>query len=43
MRGYLGSRWKVWAPPVVVTLLVFGGLLLFVQGNKLSLFTYKLF
>ena len=42
-RSYLWSRWKVWVPPVLLTLLVFGALLLFAPGGKVSIFAYKLF
>jgi hypothetical protein len=42
-RSHLWSRWKVWGPPVLLTLLVFGALLLFAPGSKVTLFTYKLF
>lgn len=43
LEKYLGRRWRAWLPPVLVTVLVFGGLLLFAQGGKMTLFTYKLF
>ena len=43
VAGYVVSRWKVWVPPVVLTLVVFVGLIVFVKGGNISIFSYKLF
>jgi hypothetical protein len=40
---FLEARWKVWIPPVLLTIAVFVGLMLFVHGKKLAIFTYKIF
>ena len=39
----LKSRKKAWLLPMIFTLMVFGGLLVFVVGGNISTFSYKLF
>lgn len=40
---FLAKRKKYWLLPMVVLLLVFGGLLLLAQGSALAPFIYSLF
>lgn len=40
---FLAKRKKYWLLPLVVLLLVFGGLLLLAQGSALAPFIYSLF
>jgi len=40
---FLRARKKYWLVPVVVALLVIGGLLVFAQGSVLAPFIYTLF
>lgn len=41
--GFLKSRKKFWLAPIVVVLVVFGGLIILVQGSAVAPFIYTLF
>ena len=41
--GFLRMRKKFWLAPVVVMLVVFGGLIILVQGSAVAPFVYTLF
>lgn len=41
--GFLNERKKFWLLPIIVTLLLFGGLIAFTAGSALSPFIYALF
>lgn len=41
--GFLRSRKKFWLTPVVLMLVVFGGLIILVQGSAVAPFIYTLF
>jgi hypothetical protein len=40
---FLRSRKKFWLLPIVLTLLVFGGLVILVEGSAVAPFIYTLF
>lgn len=41
--GFMRTRKKFWLAPIIITLLLLGGLLLFAQGSAVALFIYTLF
>jgi hypothetical protein len=41
--GFLRVRKKFWLAPIIVVLLLFGGLLVFAQGSAVAPFIYPLF
>lgn len=41
--AYLGARKKWWLAPVLVVLLLFGGLLILAQGSAIAPFIYTVF
>ncbi|MEC9339878.1 MAG: DUF5989 family protein [Pseudomonadota bacterium] len=41
--GFLRVRKKFWLAPIIVVLLLFGGLLVFAQGSAVAPFIYTLF
>jgi hypothetical protein len=41
--AYMGARKKWWLLPILVTLLVFGGLLVLAQGSAVAPFIYTVF
>jgi hypothetical protein len=41
--AYMGARKKWWLLPVLLVLLVFGGLLILAQGSPLAPFVYTVF
>ena len=41
--AYLGARKKWWLLPILLVLLVFGGLLILAQGSALAPFVYTVF
>jgi Family of unknown function (DUF5989) len=41
--AYMGARKKWWLLPILVTLLVFGGLLILAQGSAVAPFIYTVF
>jgi Family of unknown function (DUF5989) len=41
--AFLRTRKKFWLTPVVVVLVVFGGLIILVQGSAVAPFIYTLF
>ena len=41
--GFLRVRKKFWLVPVLLMLLIFGGLMIFVQGSAVAPFIYTLF
>jgi hypothetical protein len=41
--AFMRSRKKFWLAPIVIVLLVFGGLILLVQGSAVAPFIYTLF
>jgi hypothetical protein len=41
--GFLTKRKKYWLAPLVITLVVMGGLMLFAQGSAIAPFIYTLF
>ncbi|MBU2489269.1 MAG: hypothetical protein KKA60_07755 [Proteobacteria bacterium] len=41
--GFLGIRKKYWLPPIILALLLVGGLLLFGSGPAVAPFIYPLF
>jgi hypothetical protein len=41
--AYMGARKKWWLLPVVLVLLIFGGLLILAQGSAVSPFIYTVF
>ncbi len=43
MLAFLAAKKKFWMIPIVLMLLVFGGLMLAVQGSALAPFIYALF
>ena len=43
MWGFLRVRKKYWLVPIVLFLLVFGGLILLTQGSAVAPFIYTLF
>lgn len=43
MTGFLASRWRVWLPPIVLTVLVFGVLVVLTEDTSIATFAYRLF
>jgi hypothetical protein len=41
--GFLRTRKKFWLTPILLVLLVFGGLIVIVQGSAVAPFIYTLF
>ena len=41
--AYLGARKKMWLLPIVLTLLLIGGLLILTQGSAVAPFIYTIF
>lgn len=41
--AYMGARKKWWLLPILIMLLVFGGLLILVQGSAVAPFVYTVF
>ncbi len=41
--GFLKERKKYWLLPIMLTLLLFGGLILFTSGSAIAPFIYTLF
>jgi hypothetical protein len=41
--AYMGARKKWWLLPILLTLLVFGGLLVLAQGSAVAPFVYTVF
>jgi Family of unknown function (DUF5989) len=41
--AYMGARKKWWLLPIVLTLLIFGGLLILAQGSVVAPFIYTIF
>ena len=41
--AYMRVRKKFWLAPIVIVLLVFGGLIILVQGSAVAPFIYTLF
>jgi hypothetical protein len=41
--AYMGTRKKWWLLPILLTLLVFGGLLILAQGSAVAPFVYTVF
>lgn len=41
--AYMGARKKWWLLPILLTLLVFGGLLILAQGSAVAPFVYTVF
>jgi len=41
--AYMGARKKWWLAPVIITLVVFGGLLILAQGSAIAPFIYTIF
>jgi hypothetical protein len=41
--AYMGARKKWWLLPVIIVLLVFGGLLILGQGSAVAPFVYTVF
>jgi len=41
--AYMGARKKFWLLPLILVLLVFGGLLILAQGSAIAPFIYTMF
>lgn len=41
--AFMGARKKVWLFPIIVMMLLFGGLLIFAKGSAIAPFIYTLF
>jgi hypothetical protein len=41
--AYLGRRWRVWAPPFVLTIVVFVAVVFLTKGRTAMPFLYRLF
>ena len=41
--GFMRERKKFWLAPIIIVLLLIGGLLVFAQGSALAPFIYTLF
>ena len=41
--AYMGARKKWWLMPVIVVLMLFGGLLILAQGSAVAPFIYTIF
>jgi len=41
--GFMGERKKFWLAPIIVVLLLLGGLLILAQGSAVAPFIYTLF
>ena len=40
---FLGERKKLWLLPIIIVMLVFGGLIILAQGSAVAPFIYTLF
>jgi len=43
LYGYLKERKKYWLLPIIITLLLFGGLIVLTSGSAIAPFIYTLF
>jgi hypothetical protein len=43
LLAYMGARRKWWLLPILITLLVFGGLLILAHGSAVAPFVYTVF
>jgi hypothetical protein len=43
MFAYMGARAKWWLLPIIIVLLLFGGLLILAQGSAVAPFIYTVF
>lgn len=41
--AFLSARKKLWLAPVILIMLIFGGLLIFAQGSVIAPFIYTIF
>jgi len=41
--AYMGARKKWWLAPIIIVLVVFGGLLILAQGSAVAPFIYTIF
>jgi hypothetical protein len=41
--AYMGARKKFWLLPLILVLLVFGGLIVLAKGSAIAPFTYTIF
>ncbi len=41
--GFLNERKKYWLAPLIITLVLLGGLIIFTQGSAIAPFIYTLF
>ena len=41
--SFLSSRKKLWLAPIIIVMLILGGLLIFAQGSVVAPFIYTLF
>ena len=41
--AFLRARKKLWLTPIIIVMLIFGGLLIFAQGSVVAPFVYTLF
>lgn len=41
--GYMRDRKKFWLAPIIIVLVLLGGLLIFAQGSAMAPFIYTLF
>jgi hypothetical protein len=41
--AFLGARWRIWAPPFVLTIVVFVGAIVLTKGRTAMPFLYRLF
>ncbi len=41
--GFLRARKKFWLLPIIIVLLIFGGLLILAQGSAVAPFVYTIF
>lgn len=43
LMAYMGARKKWWLAPILIVLLIFGGLLILAQGSAVAPFIYTVF
>ena len=43
MLTFLKTRWRVWLPPVVLTVVIFVGVIVLTKGKTAMPFLYRLF
>jgi len=43
LYGFMRERKKFWLAPIILILLVFGGLIIFAEGSAVAPFIYTLF